>query len=405
MMIKRDYYLNKLISYKDKDLIKVITGIRRVGKSFLLFNLYYNYLIELGINESNIIKINLESNKMKNLRDPIELSIYVNSRINNNDKYYLFIDEIQYVNDFEDVINGLRVDLNVDIYLTGSNSKLLSSDINTKLRGRSIEIKVYPLSFIEYHSYYKRDIYDDFNEYLLYGGLPYLINEDDSNGKIEYLNMINETVVIKDIVERHKIRNPHIFNAVYEFLCSNIGSYVSANKIANTLKSNGYKTITSDTVGNYLEFLTNAYLFYRVNRYDVKGKAYLKTQNKYYASDIGVRNAKINFRQLEITHTLENIIYLELLRRGYIVDIGKNYNSEIDFIAKNNQDTYYIQVSYTINDLNIKERELRAFKNLADGYKKIVLTMDRDPYIHLENGYKKVNIIDFLLKEDILSVI
>ncbi|HNZ77448.1 MAG TPA: ATP-binding protein [Bacilli bacterium] len=404
-MIKRDYYLNKLISYKDKDLIKVITGIRRVGKSFLLFNLYYDYLIKLGIEKSNIIKINLESDKMKFLRNPAELSEYVNSKINNNEKYYLFIDEIQHVNDFEDVVNGLRVDLNVDIYLTGSNSKLLSSDINTKLRGRSIEIKVYPLSFIEYHNYYKRDIYDDFNEYLLYGGLPYLINEDDSNGKIEYLNMINETVVIKDIVERHNIRNPHIFNAVYDFLCSNIGSYVSANKIANTLKSNGYKTITSDTVGNYLEFLTNAYLFYKVNRFDVKGKAYLKTQNKYYVSDIGMRNAKTNFRQLEITHTLENIVYLELLRRGYIVDIGKNYNNEIDFIAKKNQDTYYIQVSYTINDPNVKERELNAFKNLADGYKKIVLTMDRDPYIHLENGYKKVNIIDFLLKENILGLI
>lgn len=404
-MIKRDYYLNKLISYKDKDLVKVITGIRRVGKSFLLFNLYYDYLIKLGIEKSNIIKINLESDKMKFLRNPAELSEYVNSKINNNEKYYLFIDEIQHVNDFEDVVNGLRVDLNVDIYLTGSNSKLLSSDINTKLRGRSIEIKVYPLSFIEYHNYYKRDIYDDFNEYLLYGGLPYLINEDDSNGKIEYLNMINETVVIKDIVERHNIRNPHIFNAVYDFLCSNIGSYVSANKIANTLKSNGYKTITSDTVGNYLEFLTNAYLFYKVNRFDVKGKAYLKTQNKYYVSDIGMRNAKTNFRQLEITHTLENIVYLELLRRGYIVDIGKNYNNEIDFIAKKNQDTYYIQVSYTINDPNVKERELNAFKNLADGYKKIVLTMDRDPYIHLENGYKKVNIIDFLLKENILGLI
>ena len=404
-MIKRDYYLNKLISYKDKDLIKVITGISGVGKSFLLFNLYYDYLIKLGINKSNIIKINLESDKMKTLRDPVELSKYVNSKIVNSDKYYLFIDEIQYVNDFEDVINGLRVDLNVDIYLTGSNSKLLSSDINTKLRGRSIEIKVYPLSFFEYHNYYKKDVYGDFNEYLLYGGLPYLVNENDSNGKIEYLKMINETVVIKDIVERHNIKSVHIFNAVYEFLCSNIGSYVSANKITNTLKSNGYKTITSDTVGNYLEFLINAYLFYRVNRYDVKGKAYLKTQNKYYASDIGIRNAKINFRQLEITHTLENIIYLELLRRGYIVDIGKNYNSEIDFIAKNNQDTYYIQVSYTINDPNVKERELNAFKNLADGYKKIVLTMDRDPYIHLENGYKKVNIIDFLLKEDILGLI
>ncbi|MGI6714121.1 MAG: ATP-binding protein [Bacilli bacterium] len=405
MMIKRDYYLNKLIYYKDKDLIKVITGIRRVGKSFLLFNLYYDYLIKSGINQSNIIKINLESDKMKTLRDPVELSKYVNSKINSNDKYYLLIDEIQHVNDFEDVINGLRVDLNVDIYLTGSNSKLLSSDINTKLRGRSIEIKLYPLSFFEYHNYYQGDLDDDFKEYLLYGGLPYLINEDDSNGKIAYLKMINETVVIKDIVERHKIRNPHFFNAVYEFLCSNIGSYVSAYKIANTLKSNGYKTITSDTVSNYLEFLTNAYLFYKVNRYDVKGKAYLKTQNKYYASDIGMRNAKINYRQLEITHTLENIIYLELLRRGYIVDIGKNYNSEIDFIAKNKQDTYYLQVSYTINDPNIKERELKAFKNLADGYKKIVLTMDKDPYLHLENGYKKVNIIDFLLKEDILELI
>lgn len=404
-MIKRDYYLNKLIYYKDKDLIKVITGIRRVGKSFLLFNLYYDYLIKLGIDEANIIKINLESDKMRFLRDPSELSKYVNQKIINDDKYYLFIDEIQHVAGFEDVINGLKVDLKVDIYLTGSNSKLLSKDINTKLRGRSIEIKVYPLSFFEFHNYYQRALTDDFNEYLLYGGLPYLINEDSSNGKIEYLKMINETVVIKDIVERYNIRNPHIFNAVYEFLCSNIGSYVSANKIANTLKSQGYKTIASDTVGNYLEFLTNAYLFYKVNRYDVKGKNYLKTQNKYYAADIGIRNAKINFRQLEITHALENIIYLELLRRDYIVDIGKNYDNEIDFIAKNNQDTYYIQVSYTVSDPSLKERELRAFKNLADGYKKIVLTMDRDPYVHLGNGYKKANIIDFLLKDDILSLI
>ncbi len=402
-MIKRDGYLNKLIYYKEKDLIKVITGIRRVGKSFLLFEIFYDYLLSEGVKKENIIKINLESNELKKLRESENLSKYIKDKIKSKERYYLLIDEIQHVEDFEDVINGLKVDYNLDIYLTGSNSKLLSADINTKLRGRSIEIKVYPLSFYEFHNYYKRDVYYDFNQYLLFGGLPYLINESEDSGKINYLNMINDTVVIKDVIERYKIRNPHLFNAVYEFLCSNIGSYVSANKIANTLRSSGYKTITNDTVGNYLEYLVDSYLFYKVNRYDIKGRTYLQTLNKYYVSDIGLRNAKINYRQLEVTHSLENIVYLELLRRNYIVNIGKNHEKEIDFIAKDNNNSFYIQVSYTINDPNVREREISSFKNLYDGYKKIVITMDQDPYTNLENGYKKINVIDFLLNEKSLE--
>lgn len=397
VVIQRKEYLEQIIAYKDKDLIKVLTGIRRCGKSFLLFELYYNYLIEQGIDEEHIIKINLESNLQKKLRNSTRLFNYVKKQIKDQNKYYLFVDEIQMVKDFEDVVNGMRIDFNIDIYLTGSNSKLLSSDINTKLRGRSIEIKVYPLSFGEFIQSTNKDQISAFNEYLLYGGLPYLLTADSEKDKVDYLGMINGTVIIKDIIERYRVQNENLFNAVFEFLCSNIGSYVSAYKIVNTLKSNGYQSITNDTVGNYLEHFVNAYLFYKVQRFDIKGKAYLKTLNKYYICDLGLRNSKLNYRQVEITHSLENIIYLELLRRGYIVDIGKNSEKEIDFIARSKDDTYYIQVAYTLTDEKKKEQEIGSFKKIDDGYKKIIITMDIDPFKIIGDGYKKINVFDFLL--------
>ena len=405
MYITRQKYLDKLISQKDKDIIKVITGIRRCGKSVLLFDIYYDYLLSTGVKKENIIKINLETKRNERLRNADTLYNAIVEQIITDERYYIFIDEIQFVDEFEDVVNGLRVDYNCDVYITGSNSKLLSKDINTKMRGRSIEIKVYPLSFAEFYAYYGGDKRQCFNNYLMYGGLPYLVAENNNKNKVEYLKMICDTVVGKDIIDRHGIRQDNLFEAVIEFLCSNIGSYVSANKIADTLKSNGYSKVTHDTVGNYLEFVCDAYLFYKAQRYDIKGRQYLKTLNKYYISDLGIRNSKLNYRQVEITHSLENIIYLDLIRRGYIVDIGKNNVKEIDFIARDDKNLYYIQVAYTLSDPDKNEQEVSSFYGLDDGYKKIVITMDDDPFVNLKNGYKKINVFDFLLNDNILEEI
>lgn len=403
MYINRQKYLDKLISQKDKDIVKVITGIRRCGKSVLLFNIYYDYLLSIGVKKENIIKINLETKRNEGLRDADALYNAVVEQIITDEKYYVLIDEIQFVDGFEDIVNGLRVDYNCDVYITGSNSKLLSKDINTKMRGRSIEIKVYPLSFAEFYAYYGGDKRQCFNNYLMYGGLPYLVTEDDNKNKVEYLKMICDTVVGKDIIDRHGIRQGNLFEAVIEFLCSNIGSYVSANKIADTLKSNGYSKVTHDTIGNYLDFVCDAYLFYKAQRYDIKGRQYLKTLNKYYIADLGIRNSKLNYRQIEITHSLENIIYLDLIRRGYIVDIGKNNVKEIDFVARDDKNLYYIQVAYTLSDPDKNEQEVSSFYGLDDGYKKIVVTMDDDPFVNLKNGYKKINVFDFLLNDNILE--
>lgn len=404
-MIQRNSLLNKLIDYKDKDIIKIITGVRRCGKSFLLFKIFYNYLIESGIEKEHIILINLESKKNEHLRNADKLYKYVNDSILDNDRYYIFIDEIQFVDGFEDVVNGIKTDFNSDLYITGSNSKLLSSDINTRLRGRGIEIKVYPLSFKELYENIGGDKQKVFNDYIMYGGMPYIATLTKEYEKIEYLKMLNETVASKDIIERNKIKNEALFNSLLELLCSQIGGIVSPNKIAKALKSNNFKTVDNETITNYLKYICDGFLFYKVSRYDLKGKEYLKTLNKYYACDMGLRNVKINFRQVEMTHILENIVYLELLRRNYIVDIGKNDSKEIDFVAKSYDDMYYIQVSLSIENSETKQREVESFKNLDDGYKKIIITMDNNPLLKLEYGYKMVHIYDFLLNENILKEI
>jgi len=398
-MIKRDDYLNKLIDYKDKDIIKIITGIRRCGKSFLLFNIYYDYLISVGVLDSHIIRINLESIRNEKLRNPNSLFEFLENKITDKERYYIFIDEIQMIDGFEDVVNGIKTDFNCDLYITGSNSKLLSSEINTKLRGRGIEIKVFPLSFKEFYNG-ESEVSKAFYEYIKYGGLPYLSSVDKEYEKIDYLKMINDTVSTKDIIERNNIRNEAVFNAVIDLLCSQIGSYVSPNKIANTLMSNGFKTVDNDAVSNYLKYLCDAFLFYKAVRYDLKGKEYLKTLNKYYICDLGLRNQRLGYRQIEMTHIIENIVYLELLRRNYQVDIGKNKESEIDFVVRTIDDVYYIQVSLSIENPETKAREIKAFKGLDDGYKKIVITMDNNPLVYLENGYKMINLYEFLLNSN-----
>ena len=383
-------------------MIKVITGVRRCGKSVLLFDIFYKYLLDSGISDTRIIRVNLENDVENHLRNSETLYKHIMDLMREEGRHYVMIDEIQYIEGFEDLVNSLKNN-NCDVYITGSNSKMLSGDISTALRGRSIEIRVYPLSFSEYFAYKGGDKRSCFNMYMKYGGFPFAATEEDEQNKTEYLKMLESTVATKDIVDRYNLRNPIVFNAVYDFLCSNISSLVSAKKISDTLKSNGFKSITPDTVGNYLTYLCEAFMFYKVYRYDIKGKEYLKTLNKYYISDMGLRNAHLNYRQIEVTHALENIVYLELVRRGYTVDIGKNREKEIDFVAQSSKDTFYIQVAYSMVDPEKRDQELGSFRKLDDGYKKIVITMDDDPFIIMENGYKKINAIDFLLNDKSLE--
>lgn len=403
MILKRDLYLERLHKQKDKDLVKIITGIRRCGKSTLLFDLYYQRLLDDGISADHIIRIAIDNIKNAALKDPTALYKHLADNMQGTGRYYVLLDEIQLVENFEDVVNGIKRDFNCDVYITGSNSKFLSNDINTKFRGRGIELKMFPLSFSEYYSYYQGDKRKAFHDYMMYGGMPYLLQEPEPMQRAEYLRTITETVVTDDIIERYGIRNKEVLRALLSLMCSGIGSYVSSRKIAATLKSSGHTTVDHKTVGSYIDHLCDSFLFYKAERYDIKGKAYLKTLYKYYAADIGLRNAFLNFRQIEPTHTIENIVYTELLQRGYIVDIGKNEQKEIDFVAKNMKDVFYIQVSYTLLDKKTREREIGSFRKLDDGYKKIVITMDDDPFTDLGNGYKKMNIFDFLLDEKALE--
>lgn len=398
MRILRPEYLQKLIQWKDKDLIKVVTGVRRCGKSFLLFDLFYEYLLQQGTDAEHIIRINLENLDQIENRNRLNLYKTIKSLRQDDGKYYVFLDEIQYVDGFEDLLNTLRNE-GCDVYVTGSNSKLLSRDISTSLRGRMIEIRVHTLSFAEFYAYRGGDTRKAFFEYMLYGGFPAAVLENNLENKSNYLGMLERTVAVKDIIERYKIRHESVFTAVYDFLCSNIGSLVSAKKIADTLRSNGFQSVSPDTIGNYLEYLCNAFLFTKVYRYDVKGKEYLKTLNKYYISDLGLRNVHLNYRQVEPTHALENLVYQELLYRGWRVDIGKNNQKEIDFVVTKGTEKMYIQVAYSIVDPEKKEQELSSFKGLDDGFQKMVLTMDDDPFNQLAHGYVKKNVIDWLLNK------
>lgn len=398
MRILRPEYLQKLIQWKDKDLIKVVTGVRRCGKSVLLFDLFYEYLLQQGTDAEHIIRINLENLDQIENRNRLNLYKTIKSLRQDDGKYYVFLDEIQYVDGFEDLLNTLRNE-GCDVYVTGSNSKLLSRDISTSLRGRMIEIRVHTLSFAEFYAYRGGDTRKAFFEYMLYGGFPAAVLENNLENKSNYLGMLERTVAVKDIIERYKIRHESVFTAVYDFLCSNIGSLVSAKKIADTLRSNGFQSVSPDTIGNYLEYLCNAFLFTKVYRYDVKGKEYLKTLNKYYISDLGLRNVHLNYRQVEPTHALENLVYQELLYRGWRVDIGKNNQKEIDFVVTKGTEKMYIQVAYSIVDPEKKEQELSSFRGLDDGFQKLVLTMDDDPFNQLAHGYVKKNVIDWLLNK------
>ena len=401
-MIIRDTYLKRMIDAKDTEFIKVITGVRRSGKSTLL-KMFKDFLLNNGINEKDIIYINFESALYDDIKNYKDLYKCVTDKITNN-KVYLLLDEVQNVESWEKAINSFKVDCDVDIYITGSNAYLLSSELSTLLSGRYIEIKIYPLSFKEYltfNNYDENNLEEKFNEYFKYGGLPAItLIKDNSDLVLSYLNDIYNTIVKKDIIDRNNINDPALLENIIRYLSNNIGSPISASKISNYLNSN---KITSNsnhqTIDNYLNMLEKSFIMYKAERTDIKSKALLKTLGKYYISDTGIRNIILGFRNINEGHLLENVVYLELLRRGYRVNIGKSGFYEVDFVAENPNVIKYYQVTQTLADDKVKQREIRSLESISDNYEKIILTMDKTINNDF-NGIKVINIIDWLLKEE-----
>ena len=398
-MITREFYLNRLIEAKDTEFIKVITGVRRSGKSTLLL-MFKEYLLLNGVKEENIIHINFEFSMFDEIKDYRDLYNYIKKYLVKG-KSYILLDEVQNVLKWEKAVNGINLDFDVDIYITGSNAYLLSSELATLLSGRYIEIKMYPLSFKEYlkfNNYDLTNIEDKFNEYLKYGGLPAITHiKDKDNLVMTYLNDIYNTIVKKDIIERNGIKDIALLENLIRYIASNIGSSISANKISDYLNSNKITTKSNhQTIDNYLKMLVNAFIVYKVERSDIKSKSILKTLGKYYLADTGIRNIILGFRNIDEGHLLKNVVYLELLRRGYKISIGKTFDYEVDFIAENVNTIKYYQVSRSIKDSKVLERELRSLESIQDNYEKIILTMDKT--INKDyNGIKVINIIDFLL--------
>ncbi len=382
-MIERKEYLEKLKKWKDKDLIKVITGIRRCGKS-TLFELYIDYLKSIGIEDNHIISVNLENpdNEFDTYK---ELYKYVKEQIKDKKQYYVFLDEVQKVSDFQKAVDGLYIMKNVDVYITGSNAYLLSGELATLLTGRYIEIKMYPLSFKEYLNYINRSSF------------PYALKLEEESEIDDYLDALYNTIIVKDIGLRKKIADTTMLRTVARFMFNNIGNCLSIKKIADTLTSDG-RSISVHTVESYLESLVESYVFNKVSRFDIKGKQYLQSGEKYYATDVTMRYALLGRRNIDVGHILENIVYLELIRRGYKVYIGKAGEKEIDFVAENKEGFTYFQVAYTTREKATLERELTPLQDINDHYPKYILTMDIDPIADYD-GIKKVNVLDWLLEK------
>ena len=394
-MIERLEYLEKLKKWKDKDVIKVVTGIRRCGKS-TLYELFINYLHSVGIDSKHIISINLEAPDydFQNYKD---LYNYVMEKIGDSGKYYVFLDEVQNVKEFQKAVDGLYIKKNVDVYITGSNAYLLSGELATLLSGRYIEIRMLPLSFREYRDYF--GVSGDEKLYLKYvnnSSFPYALKLDDEGEVDDYLDSIYNTIIVKDIAIWKKLADIGMLRSITEFLFASVGSTMSVKKITDTLNSNGRK-ISVHTVESYLEALTESYIFNRVSRYDIKGKQYLETGEKYYATDVTMRYALLGRKNLDVGHILENVVYLELIRRGYRVYIGKIGDNEVDFIAINKEGREYYQVSYTTRDEKTLKRELSSLQKISDHYPKFILTMDMDPVADYE-GIKRINVLEWLVK-------
>ena len=396
-MIRREEYLEKLIAFKDKHLIKVITGIRRCGKS-TLFELFQDYLTKNGVSSKQIISINFEDADFDNLTDYKELYKYLKSKLIPDKQTYIFLDEIQNVKNFQKVVDSLYIKKNVDLYITGSNAYFLSGELATLLSGRYVEIKMLPLSFKEYLSTFedKTDLTRKFRTYMENGAFPYILELNNNKRLInDYLGGIYNTVILKDVVARKKISDVLMLESIIKFMFDNIGNITSIKKISDTMTSAGRK-ISSPTVENYLSALIDSFILYKVNRYDIAGKQYLKTAEKYYVADLGLKQFLLGAQRTNYGHSLENIVYLELLRRNYQVFIGKVGNTEIDFIATKDGQTQYYQVSQTVLDETTLTRELKPLQTIKDYNEKILLTMDDVPSTS-HNGIKQINIIDWLL--------
>lgn len=394
-MINRDEYLNKLIKFKDKDLIKVVTGIRRCGKS-TLFDIYIDYLLKNGVKEDRIIRLNLEDPIYFELNSYLKLYNYVKEKINSNDMYYVFIDEVQNIPEFQKAVDGLYIQKNIDLYITGSNAYLLSGELATLLSGRYVQIKMLPLSFKEYSlALPNLSLERLYKKYISIGSFPYTLKLEDEDDVDMYLKGIYDSIILKDVMARKKFQDTQMLQSIMNFMLDNIGNIYSTNKIADTMTSNGRK-ISVHTVESYLTSFTEAFILYKATRYDIKGKQYLKTGDKYYVSDLGLRYFLLGRKGIDAGHILENVVYLELLRRGYDVYIGKIDEYEVDFVAINNKGIEYYQVSQTVRNEETLNKELRALDSIKDHYPKYLLTMDVDPEISY-NGIRKINVLDWLL--------
>ena len=410
--IKRTIYLNKLIQRKENNLIKIITGIKRCGKSYLLDPLFKNYLLSTGIKEDHIIKIDLDLRMNKDFLNPDYLDSYIRNQIKDEKMYYVLLDEIQKVEDFESVLNGFLHIKNVDVYVTGSNSKFLSSDIVTEFRGRGDEIRIYPLTFSEFLEAFNGTKEEAWNSYIMFGGLPLILDQKNDEQKRNYLISLFNTTYLKDTIERNNILRVDVLDTLVNLLSSSVGSLTNPKKIADTFTSHGIKDVSINTINTYLSYLLDAFIIEKAERYDVKGKKYIKTPYKYYFSDIGLRNARINFRQMEENHIMENIIYNELLTRGYNVDVGvvlvrdgdTRKQLEVDFVCNQSDKRFYIQVALNLDTREKTLQEEKSLLNIQDNFKKIIVVKDNIKKWYTEEGILVIGLQEFLLDKSSLNL-
>jgi len=411
-IIERNEYLNKLISRRENGMIKILTGIRRCGKSFILDPIFKDYLISDGVKKDHIIKLDLDDIKNMKYLNPEELDKYIDDNTVDNEMHYILIDEIQKVNNFEAVLNGFLHRRNLDVYVTGSNSKFLSSDIITEFRGRGDEIRIFPLSFSEFYNAYEGEKQNAWKEYITYGGMPQILDNISEEQKTNYLNTLFNLTYIRDIVERNKIEKDDILETLLNMLSSSVGSLTNPQKLYNTFISNGITGISKNTIISYLDYLLDSFLLEKVERYDVKGKKYITTPQKYYFADIGLRNARLNFRQQEENHLMENVIYNELIVRGYNVDIGvveireggERKQLEVDFVCNQGSKRYYIQSALNIDTRDKNEQESKSLNNIGDSFKKIIVVKDDIKLWRNEKGILIIGIQEFLLNKNSLDL-
>ena len=415
--IRRDYYLGQLIKRKGNGLIKIVTGIRRCGKSYLLRTLFKNHLLESGVDEKHMIEMAFDLFDNIEYRDPKVFYPWAKEQMKDNEKYYFLLDEVQLLDEFVSVLNGLADKKNCDVFVTGSNAKFLSRDIATEFGGRGDEVHMYPLSFSEFMTAYDGNKYDGWNEYITYGGIPLVVLAETEEQKIAFLDNLFKETYISDIVKRNKIRNVGEMEALLDVLASAIGTLTNPNKLQKTFKSINQSKITTTTITKYIEYLEDAFLIEAVNRYDIKGKSYIGTPLKYYFMDMGLRNSRINYRQIEVTHSMENVIYNELRMRGFRVDVGNltvvekdkggrsvKKHLEVDFICNKGSKKYYIQSAYMLETEEKMRQEIRPFSKINDSFKKIVITSNTPKPFYTDDGVLMMNVYDFLLNVDSLEL-